>query len=70
MSVDAAPNHQSPPSVAGVATVWRGVFVSLVEVIKLAIHPTAELEDSLARFAKRQRILSVGGLEIGEKQRC
>ena len=37
------------------------------EVIKLAIHSTAELEDSLARFAKKQRIFSVGGLPIDEK---
>ena len=40
---------------------------SQIEVIKLAVHSVSELEDIIGRIAKKQRVSSINGLEIGEK---
>ena len=37
------------------------------QVIKLAIHTSAEMEYIVGRMAKRQKISSINGLQLGDK---
>ena len=38
-----------------------------LQVIKLAIHTSSEMEHIVGRMAKRQKIASINGLQLGDK---
>ena len=40
-----------------------------LEVIKLAVHSVSELEDIVGRVARKQKVSSINGLDIGDKVR-